>query len=202
MRRTLLLPPLLLIAALLVACDDGGEAPAPSPSATAPSATATAGETPVGTGTPAFDGTLGPLDIPLEAPGTALIVDVRTGRHDEGFDRVTFEFENYLPGFRVAYEQPPIIADPTGLPIDVEGAAFLRVTLSPASGIDLSGETPRRTCCRSEITTGFPALVDLQPAGDFEAVTSYVLGLSQMLEFRVTRLLDPPRLAIDVRHPE
>lgn len=134
-------------------------------------------------------------------PELAYLSDVRTGRHDEGFDRVTFEFEGGATGYLIEYVAPPITEDPSDLPVDIDGNAFLSVVFFSASAVDLSTDTPRVTCCVSLIMTGFPSLVDLKETGDFEATLSYVLGLSEEVDFRVGMLREPYRIYIDVAHP-
>ncbi len=93
-----------------------------------------------------FEGTRGPEELQALYPEVAYLSDVRTGRHDEGFDRVTFEFEGGATGYRIEYVDPPITEDPSDLPVDIDGNAFLRVVFFSASAVDLSTETPRITC--------------------------------------------------------
>jgi hypothetical protein len=133
--------------------------------------------------------------------GAALLTDVRVASHD-GFDRVTFEFrDGDVPGYRVQFVDPPITADPSDNPVEIDGTAFLSVVMTPASGVDLSGET------YEEIYTGpdrigpadTTAIVELVLSGDFEAVLTWVVGLDAEAPFAVGTLLDPPRLVIDVR---
>jgi len=130
-----------------------------------------------------------------------LLTDVRVAGHD-GFDRVVFELGDGLPDYRVEYVDPPIIEDPTGETLEVDGSAFLRVTMT-ASGVDLSGpeavevyEGPDRIA---------PADADvareLVASGDFEGILSWVAGLDQRVDFGVAELDDPPRLVIDLRAP-
>ena len=162
------------------------------PVATDVAATATPGD---------FEGTRGSEELRPLDPELAYLSDVRTGRHDEGFDRVTFEFEGGATGYRIEYVDPPIMEDPSDLPVAIDGNAFLRVVFFSASAVDLSTDTPRVTCCVSVIMTGFPSLVDLKETGDFEATLSYVLGLSEEVDFRVGTLQNPYRIYIDVAHP-
>ena len=183
----------------LAACNGGGSAPAtPTSDAIQPPPGATVLES---TSIAPFEGTRGPEELQALYPEVAYLSDVRTGRHDEGFDRVTFEFEGGATGYRIEYVDPPITEDPSGLPVDIDGSTFLRVVFFSASAVDLSTETPRITCCVSLIMTGLPALVDLKKMGDFEATLSYVLGLSEEVDFRVGTLQNPYRIYIDVAHP-
>ncbi len=181
-RERLPLPALLLAAAslafiaLAVACDGDDSSPAtptatgqptdsptptaapttpvttPSPSPTSP--TPTASPTPV-----PFDGTRDPVETQGTAPA-ALLISVRTGLHPT-FDRIVFEFQDNVPGYRIEYVEPPILQDGSGL----------------------------------------PALVEAEQTGDFEAHLTWVLGLTEQTEFRVRKLTDPFRVAIDVKHP-
>lgn len=124
-------------------------------------------------------------------------MDVRTARHD-GFDRIVFEFSGNPPDYRLEYIEPPIVADPSGLPIEIAGDAFLWVRFEPANAHDDDGNP---TFSTGELTPGLPALLEVERIGDFEAVVSYVLGLSEEVDFRVAALDEPYRLAIDVEHP-
>ena len=79
---------------------------------------------------------------PVEAPATgspplggALLLDVRTAEQAD-FDRITFEFEEGIPGYSVQYVEPPIIADPSGMEVEVEGSAFIQIRMEPAAAHD------------------------------------------------------------------
>ncbi len=201
----------LLVASLLlwgVACDEGaptratptalpGETPEVTPAdGVTPAATATRSPTPSPTPVP-FDGTRGPVEAE-GAPPTALLVDVRTGLQ-EGFDRIVFEFEEGVPGYRIAYVEPPITGEFSGLPVEIAGSAFLKVTFSVAAGFDpFTGEP---TYEGLEIPTGLPSLLEAERTGDFEGVLTWVLGLAEEVDFRVSVLEDPFRVVIDVAHP-
>jgi hypothetical protein len=152
---------------------------------------------------------------PLEGAGTepvvgdpagstiALVVRVAIGRH-EGYDRVVFQFRNAVPGYRVEYVEPPLREDGSGNRVAVEGGAFVVVRMEPASGFDLSvpeGELvykgPRRL---SGADAGTSVVREVVRTGDFEAVLSWAVGLSDRVDFRVTTLQDPPRLVVDFRN--
>ncbi len=197
---------------VLAACNGGDSGPAtpttfeirppPGPTVLDPiGAPPGATDVPATSTPPAFDGTRGLAELQVPDSEVAYLSDVRTGRHDEGFDRVTFEFEGGATGYRIEYVDPPITEDPSDLPVEIDGNAFLRVVFFSASAVDLSTDTPRVTCCVSVIMTGFPSLVDLKATGDFEATLSYVLGLSEEVDFRVGTLQNPYRIYIDVAHP-
>ena len=179
----LLLTAVMLL--VLTACDgdDGGATPTTTD---APAATA------------AFEGGREPVEVPEgTAPPTPLLVDVRTGQA-EGFDRVVFEFADTLPGYRVEYVSPPIPACGSGLPVTIAGHAFLQVRMTPAAAHDEQGNT---TFGRTELTPGLPTILEVESTCDFEGEVTWVLGLSEEVDFNVFFLTDPYRLVIDVSHP-
>lgn len=135
----------------------------------------------------------------MPVPPGALLVDVRTGLHDE-FDRVVFEFEGGIPGYQVAYVQPPILEDASGLPVEIGGRAFLQVRFNVAAAHDPATGEPTYDG-PFEIVSDMPSLVESQQTGDFEGYLTWVLGLTDAVDVRVTELEDPFRLAIDVSHP-
>jgi hypothetical protein len=127
----------------------------------------------------------------------AQVTDVRIGTHD-GYDRVVFEFDSGLPNAVIEGALPPFYADPSGLEIEVGGSAFLKVTMhgaskvSPDGAVTYDGET--------NFEPGFDRLQQLLEGGDFEAVSTWYLGLDGGSCFRVLALSDPSRLVIDIEH--
>ena len=63
------------------------------------------------------------------------LVDVRVGEHD-GYDRVVFEFDNGIPEYVVSQAEAPYTEDPSGLPIEVEGASVLQLVMIGATRFD------------------------------------------------------------------
>jgi hypothetical protein len=127
----------------------------------------------------------------------AQILDVRVGTHD-GYDRVVFEFASGIPDAVIEGVLPPLYEDGSGLEMDVAGSAFLKVTMhgasrvSPDGGVTYDGSTNFRP--------GFDRLVQLIEGGDFEAVSTWYLGLDGASCYRVFALQDPSRLVIDIEH--
>ncbi|CAB4552870.1 unannotated protein [freshwater metagenome] len=142
-----------------------------------------------------------PVSTPegVNGPGlTALLVDVRTGRHD-GYERVVFEFlGDRVPGYAVQYVDPPFTADPSDLPVAVDGDAFLRVRMAWASGYDLTGDLGQVYTGPDRIDVNAPVVQELVLLGDFEAVLSWVIGVDAEHPFRVTILDEPARIVIDI----
>jgi hypothetical protein len=200
---------LIAVAASLAAsasCGDSDDEAAPT------TGTTTAPATTTGTATaPTETGGIDPLEGASTDPVIALPTSDRTGllehvaigRH-EGFDRVVFRFQTVVPGYRITYVEPPLVEDGSGAEVAVDGSAFVLVRMEPASGFDLeTGEGvlvykgPRRL---SGADAGTSVVREVVRTGDFEAVLSWAVGLSDRVDYRVTRLQDPPRLVIDFRN--
>jgi hypothetical protein len=133
----------------------------------------------------------------------ALVDRIAVGRH-EGYDRVVFQFQNGLPGYRIQYVQPPLKEDGSGNPVGVQGNAIVLVRMDPASGFDLNtGEGvmvykgPKRI---EGSSAGTSVVQELVRTGDFEAVLSWAIGLSDKVDFRVRTATSPARLIVDFRN--
>lgn len=171
--------------------------PTPLPQQAEPPASTPAEPSPAPS--PAFQGTRGPVVAQQPpAPPVAQLVDVRLGRH-QGFDRVVFEFTGNLPGYQVAYVQPPIREDGSGFTLEVQGQAFLEARFEPATGWDFDRGEPSYPGPR-RIQGGFPNLREAVRSGDFEAILTWALGLERESDFRVIELSEPLRVVIDVAH--
>jgi hypothetical protein len=134
---------------------------------------------------------------------TALLDRIAVGRH-EGYDRVVFQFQNVLPDYRIEYVQPPLKEDGSGNPVSVQGNAIVLVRMEPASGFDLNtGEGvmtykgPKRI---GGAAAGTSVVQELVRTGDFEAVLSWAVGLSDKVDFRVRMATSPARLIVDFRN--
>ncbi len=202
--RILLAPALFLAAVLtlLAACGDDSEEPTASPTA---ASTGTPSAAPTSTLKPspaeAFDGGTQPIEAtpPVAISPVALLIAVGIAEQD-GYDRITLEFSNGIPGYKVRYVQPPIIADASGLEVEIEGEAFIEIRMEPAAGHD--PDTGQETYTGpKELKPGLTSIVEAERTGDFEGVLTWVAGVSQQSDFRVIALDNPPRLAVDVAHP-
>lgn len=137
---------------------------------------------------------------PVSVPGqgeTALLVGVRAAAQN-GFDRVTFEFANHLPGYAVQYVERPILQDGSGTEVAVDGGATLAVQMRPASSYDLSaGGGPTYTGPK-RIRPATSTVVEVVQVGDFEGILSWVAGVGKKAGFKVSTLGSPPRLVVDI----
>jgi hypothetical protein len=139
-------------------------------------------------------------NFPVSGPGTiarAQITDVRVGTH-AGYDRVVFEFGNGIPEFALDEATPPLLKDPSGLPLDVRGNAFWQLVMQ--GGTKLSPTGPVTYIGKTDFKPGFPRLAELIEGGDFEAVSTWYIGLEAASCVRVVTLTDPARLVIDIEH--
>jgi hypothetical protein len=139
-------------------------------------------------------------NFPVSGVGTvvrAQITDIRVGTHG-GYDRVVFEFDNGIPEFMLDEATPPLLQDPSGLEMDVEGNAFWRLVMH--GGTAVSPDGVQTYTGPTEFTPDFPKLAELDSGGDFEAVSSWYIGLSEASCVRVLTLTNPSRLVIDIEH--
>ena len=114
-------------------------------------------------------------------------------------DRVTFEFEGDLPGYRVGFADRPIVQDGSGEEITVDGEAVLSVHFEPASGFDLEAPEGRQVYTgpnRLDVATR--TILDVVRTGDFEGNLEWVLGLEAKARFRVRTEAAPNRVVVEV----
>lgn len=138
------------------------------------------------------------LVIPAVAPGSApaaqaptRVVDIRAAHHP-GFDRVVFEFSRRLPSsVRVRYVDE-LIGDPSGLPVRIAGRAILAVRFFPTNAVGGSTAPARKAFA-------LPNVMTTVQSGDFEAVTTFGIGLAKRTRFHVSTLRNPSRVVIDIR---
>jgi len=207
MRRGALTLVVLLLALAGCGGDDEGGArtsAATRPATTTAPATATTATTTTTTAAPGIDPLQGAGTKPVTAPATneetALLTAVRAARH-EGYDRVVFEFRNALPGYDVRYVTPPVRQDGSGKVVPVEGAAVVRIRMENALDADLrKPSAPRTYTGPARLRPGTPEVAELVRAGGFEGVLTWVAGLRDRVDFRVTTLRAPPRLVVDFRN--
>jgi len=205
MRRSIRLLPLSGIAIVLAGCFGSTTSPSPStstPSASQPSPSVGASESASVEPIPSED--LGPFtcDLPIHVDATtarANITDVRVGSHAD-YDRVVFEFTDGLPDATLERAEPPFTHDASGAPVDVGGTSFLRLTMR--GGTKQTEEGTSGYDGPLDFDPEFATLVDLVEGGDFEAQSTWYLGLASEACVRVITLTDdgPPRLVIDVEH--
>lgn len=207
MRHAQPLIAIVLVGFVMTACfgssSDGSASPSPSaPPSGTPVASTGGSDEPSAEPVPSDE--LGPFtcDLPIHVDQTVLraqITDVRTGTHD-GYDRVVFEFAEGLPEASLERAEPPFTHDASGAPIEVAGESFLRLIMR--NGTKQTEEGTSSYDGPTDFETGYPALVQLTEGGDFEAQSTWYLGLTAESCVRVLTLTDDgtARLVIDIEH--
>ena len=137
-------------------------------------------------------------------PGTVPIARI-TGfavANEAGIGRITFAFRPNgnvaaLPQVEIRPGTPPFTKDPSGLPLDVAGTAFLVITLRGGTALDNdfnpTFEGP------FDVTLDGSPIVEVRRAGDFEAVSSWVVGVSGSPCVRVLPFDGTGRLVIEIQ---
>ena len=138
-----------------------------------------------------------PVSVPAPAIETTGLVAVRTARH-EGFDRVVFEFDGALPGYEVAYAQKPVHEEGSGNEVPVSGSDVVTVRMTPASGVRFTADGYEEVYPGPDRVPGAGSTVtEVVEAGDFEAQTTWAVGLADRVDFAVSVLESPSRLVVD-----
>jgi hypothetical protein len=207
----------LLVIAMLVlgACNVAASPPASAGPSTVPDASIPAGEaasevpspsdapseTPASSAVPSDELGSFTCDLPITEGATATLTtnytDVRVGTHP-GYDRVVFEFNAGTPEFTLERDEPPYEQDASGMPLEVTGESVLHLVLRGSTTMTDSGEMSYHGPLNFD--PGFPMLVDVVHGGDFEAQTTWFIGLAGEACVRVLLLDDPDRIVLDVEH--
>ena len=136
---------------------------------------------------------------PAQGGGPIAVLSVIRATGQAGFDRVVFELDGPVPGYRVQYVRT-VLSDPAGAGVPVTGAAFLQVTLQQATLDDSAQGGDRGYTGPGDVPVGLEAVRQVVVSGDFEAVLSFGVGLAGRLPFTVSTLTDPSRIVLDVAH--
>jgi len=128
------------------------------------------------------------------APVTPVLVAVRAA-HRGDVDRVVFEFRGGLPADRQVEYVDRLFADGSGRRVHVAGRALLLVRFERAQAHTDEGAS---TAAPRRVAFPLPNVVTAVRAGDFEAVTTYGIGLAKRTRVRVTTLQAPPRVVVEV----
>jgi hypothetical protein len=134
----------------------------------------------------------------------AQLTDIRIGPRGagpSGFDRILFQWEGEgTPEVDIREGQPPFTQDPSGLPLEVAGEAWLVLVFHGGTAVTPEGERTYKG--PTEFAVGFPQVVEMKQAGDFEAVSEWVVGMHDQACHRVEIQKSPTRVLIDIQHPQ
>jgi len=128
------------------------------------------------------------------AATTSTLVGIRA-EHHPGYDRVVFKFTGGLPSTRSVKYVNKLIADGSGLPVPIAGRAILSVVMS---GTNAHNSAAHATA-PAKVAFALPNVMTVVRSGDFEAVTSYGIGLAKKESVKVFTLRNPSRLVIDIK---
>jgi hypothetical protein len=190
MRKTTIVALLFVVCAL--ACSSSSPSTTSSPSAPASS-------TPAATPCSVAGASTTTTTVPSSA-STAAVTDV--SYTDTGCVRIVFRFGgDHTPGYTVGYANPPFADCGSGADVATSswGADhYLQIKLEPSGGVDLSTSANPTYKGSRDIRVDRPTLKHLRVTCDFEAVFTWIAGLSGEHAFKVEALRDPPRLVIDI----
>ena len=142
-----------------------------------------------------FTGSVGILEERREGYPT-LLTAVRAAKH-ELFDRTVFEFAEGIPGYHLEYVDHPVRDCGAGETRVIAGDAWLEVRLYPANAHTEAGKP---TIPERELLPKLPVVLEIERTCDFEAVVTWVLGVSSPNRYRVLELASPARLVVDILH--
>jgi hypothetical protein len=178
MKSVRILAPLALTVSLtLTACGGDGSSTTTSSTAATSSTSSTAPTT--------TTINVPPVSVPPSSSNSYLTGIAAS--HGASGDVVTFTFEGAIPGYSVSYESGTILSDPKGDPVTVAGGNNVKVVLSLATGVKLTGGYTKTYNGPDRFTpTGTSVVKELAKVGDFEGVLSWAIGTSVKRPFTVT----------------
>lgn len=139
------------------------------------------------------------LNTDIEGDPGPSLMDIRFGAHP-GYARIVFDLTGSgTPMYHVRYEDPPFYTDGEGAEVEINGEAFLVVTMSPVVSYDPESEDFELVYTGDrELYPGLAPIVEVINTGDFEGQMTWIIGLTGQKGFRVEILQDPLRLVIDI----
>lgn len=188
---------------MLTACGDGDGGATTTTTSEPSTTTSTVATTPSTTTTAppiVGDVQVDPYES-AEYPGTGspgYLTEVRTEAYDE-FTRIVFEFDAVVPEFKLRYTEAPVVASPSGEPVDIAGDQFLLISLAPASGVDLSGDEPVKTYTGPDrFGIDGAGVHEMVKTEDWESHMTWAVGIEEAVPFSFTTLEQPARVVVDI----
>lgn len=184
---------LVVLTGLTAGCGSSDNKATTSSATSAASSSTSAAET--SSSTQSTGGSTTPVSVAVTHP-TAHLVAVRAARQ-ETVDRVVFEFSDRVPGYKVAYGKKPLVGT-SGKEVPLAGSAALVVHMEQASGFNLDTGTPTYSGPQRLAAAGTRAVTEVVHVEDFEGVLNWAIGLNGEVPFRVSTLVSPPRMVVDI----
>src|SRR5439155_15225007 len=91
------------------------------------------------------------------------------------YDVVVFDFDRGLPDYAITHSDPPFTSDASGKPLAVQGVAFFSIVFRGASIVDEELQPVYEG--PSDLQPNLPRIQEVVLSGDFEAVSSWIVGL-------------------------
>ena len=121
---------------------------------------------------------------PPPAEPMPVLYAIGAGRHPgetPPYDQMSFRFLGGFPSYEIEFV-PELLADASGLPVPMPGTgAILKVVFRDAQAHTADGTASTITRQPSP-AIGYPALTSYAPAGDFEGVLSYGIGVGRPMD--------------------
>jgi len=114
-------------------------------------------------------------------------------------DIIRFEFTTAVPGFSIDYQPGPIVADGSGDPVEIAGDAYLVIRFEPAYTFNFETSVETYTGPNEFVPSGQVYVAELEKTGDFEAVMTWVAGVSA--ETAVDATVDGTALVVTLGSP-
>jgi hypothetical protein len=131
------------------------------------------------------------------APVAPTLTQVSAAHHYR-HDQLVFQFRGGVPAKYSARYVSRVIADASGLPVNVVGSALLQVRFTPAAGHNEKGIVTYGAVQR---TYALPEIIQVVNAGDFESVLNFGVGLAQKAPFQMYAQPRLGRVVLDVKAP-
>jgi hypothetical protein len=114
-------------------------------------------------------------------PPVPELVTIGAGDHpnDPGerpYNRMSFSFNTAYPSYRFEYV-PQLVADGSGLPVQLPGYGVLRIVFTPAQAHTQDG-TASTIVSQPAASLGMSRMVGYAQAGDFEGHLTYGIGIT------------------------
>jgi hypothetical protein len=183
-----------VLASLLLVAACTGSPPRGSAATTAAPPTATSPPPPIdadGRTSPSVVWSSGPRARPRPRGAGAVLVQVRTGRHD-GFDRVVFEFRGGLPGYQARYVEK--VTSASGARVSLRGEAFLLLAFDGARASEPGGGA---TFTLADPRPGYDSVKQVRLVDDGGGRVRFGVGLAAVAGYKVSEL-PPDRIYVDV----
>jgi hypothetical protein len=115
------------------------------------------------------------------APPLPFLYSIGAGAHPSAnppYDQISFRFKGAFPSYEVAYTQK-LVTDGSGQTVPMPDAdTILRITFHQAQAHTLDGKSSTVVSAPPALL-GYQALTRYAPAGDFEGVLTYGLGVGR-----------------------